>query len=503
MTTSELTNFGDLICRDRDLGKTAVIDLGHQRKPREFNYTKLDALANGVARSLLSKGLDRSDRVALLAENCGEYLSLCYGIMRAGLVAVPINLRLPKTSIEFIIQDSGSKLIFCDSRHRGDCPPGIPTVCLSDNELERFIDLGAFQSVVPTPDEPAMFLYTSGSTGAPKAVILSHQSLIWIAKARRGNKDLSRHRYLVAAPLYHRAGLMMCTLACVTHATIVLLPQFNVRDYIEAIGQYHCTWLTAVPSMVAFILQETELLARTDTSDVEFIRMTAAPVSHSLMEGLRHAFPRAAVINAYAATEIGQIVFDPYPDGISPPALSVGRRHPQVQIRLVDGKDRNVDHGVLEIKSPAVMSGYHNRPGLPLPITEDGFYITNDVFRRDENDFYYFVGRVDDMFVCGGNNVYPRDLETVLERHPEIAQACVVPIDDEIMGQKPVAFIMPRPDGHLDVADIRRFLLTNAPSYHQPRFIWIEDKFPLTPGNKLDRTALKHTAVSRVEKYHI
>ena len=123
-----------------------------------------------------------------------------------------------------------------------------------------------------------MFLYTSGSTGTPKGVVLSHQSHIWVVETRLA-PGLDRHRYLIAAPLYHMNALALAKLACAAHATIVLLPQFTARAYIEAIGPYRCTWLTAVPPMIAMMLRETAALAATDLSSVEFVRMGSAPVS--------------------------------------------------------------------------------------------------------------------------------------------------------------------------------------------------------------------------------
>jgi long-chain acyl-CoA synthetase len=150
------------------------------------------------------------------------------------------------------------------------------------------------------------------------------------------------------------------------------------------------------------------------------------------------------------------------------------------------------------MKCPALMLGYHNRPDLPPPFTEDGFYRTGDVLRRDENGFYYFVGRTDDMFVSGGENIYPGDVERMLERHPDVSQAAVVPIDDEIKGQKPVAFIVARGGHHPDADDIKRFALANAPAYQHPRFVWFVDRLPLASTNKIDRTVLHRMAEENV-----
>ena len=366
------TNLGDLIVRDRDMSKVAVVDLGGEESPREFSYLELDAMANGVARALTRRGFARGDRVAILSANRAEYLAAYYGIMRAGFVAVPVNFKFPQQTIHFIIKDSGAKLVFCDPQRRKDCPGDLPVVTFGAegaDSFDAFLDEGPFDAIVPAEREPAMFLYTSGSTGTPKGVVLSHQSHLWVVQARLA-PGLDRHRYLIAAPLYHMNALALSKLACAAHATIVLLPQFTARAYIEAIERYRATWLTAVPPMMAMMLRESDLMARTDLSSVEFIRMGSAPVSQSLMQAIHRALPKATVTNAYGTTEAGPVVFGPHPKGLQQPEMSVGYPHPQVQLRLVDGDNRDAEQGVLEMKCPAVMNGYHNRPDVPPPITQ-------------------------------------------------------------------------------------------------------------------------------------
>ena len=152
------------------------------------------------------------------------------------------------------------------------------------------------------------------------------------------------------------------------------------------------------------------------------------------------------------------------------------------------------------MKCPAVMLGYHNRPDVPSPITPDGFYVTGDVFRRDADGFHYFVGRTDDMFVSGGENIYPADVERMLERHPGVAQAAVVPLNDDIKGQKPVAFVVRKLGAAPSAEDIKRFALANAPAYAHPRFVWFVDELPLAATNKLDRSALRELAQERASQ---
>jgi long-chain acyl-CoA synthetase len=495
------TNLGDLIRRDCDPAKVAIIDLGCEAE-RQFTYAALDAMANGVARGLAARGLARGERVAILSANRTEFIAALCGIMRAGLVAVPVNFRFPRATIDFILRDAGTKLVFCDGPRHELCPPGIPAVCFDGRgeqmqAFASFPDPGSFAVVAARSDEPALFLYTSGSTGTPKGVVLSHQSHIWVVETRL-EADLSRHRFLIAAPLYHMNALALAQLVQAAHATMVLLPQFSAPAYIEAIGRHRCTWLTAVPPMIAMMLRERDLLTRTDLGSVEFVRMGSAPVSASLMAALAHALPRARVTNAYGTTEAGPVVFGPHPSGLPQPATSVGYPHPKVKLRLVDENGRPAEQGALEMKCPALMLGYHNRPELPPPFTADGFYRTGDVFRRDRDGFYYFLGRTDDMFVSGGENIYPGDVERMLERHGAVAQACVVPIEDDIKGEKPVAFVVAKEGQAIDPEDIKRFALANAPAYQHPRFVFVVDRLPLSSTDKIDRAALKRQAAARV-----
>jgi long-chain acyl-CoA synthetase len=500
---SAFTNLGDLIRRDRDLDKLAIIDLADGE--RRVTYAELDAQAKGVARALGAKGFARGDRIGILSANRSEFVAAYFGILRAGFVAVPVNYRFPRATIDFILRDAGARLVFCDQSRRSACPADLQAVCFGDSGPEgfaAFLDPGPFDAVAAMPDEPAMFLYTSGSTGMPKGVVLSHQSHIWVVETRIDGQDFSRHRFLIAAPLYHMNALALTKLACASHATIVMQPQFSAPAYIEAIGRHHCTWLTAVPPMIAMMLRERDLMASTDLSSVEFVRMGSAPVSQSLMQALHRALPEARVTNAYGTTEAGPVVFGPHPRGLPQPENSVGYPHPKVNVRLADEDGRiakaDAAEGALEMKCPALMLGYHNRPDLPSPFTADGFYRTGDVFRRDNDGFYYFLGRTDDMFVSGGENIYPSDVERMLERHPDVVQACVVPIDDDIKGQKPVAFVVIRQGASVSSEDIKQFALANAPAYQHPRFVWFLDRLPLSTTNKIDRNGLMREAAQRI-----
>ena len=360
-----------------------------------------------------------------------------------------------------------------------------------ERDWDAFLDEGPFTPFAMKPEESAMFLYTSGSTGRPKGVVLSHYSHLWAISQRMRRPVPIGQRSLVAAPLYHMNGLAMSQTTLSHGDTVVLLPQFTTRGYVEAAARHRVAFLTSVPTMIAMILREPDLLAKNDLSAVEAVRMGSAPITQSLIDQVRKTFPKAQISNGYGTTEAGPVVFGPHPKGIAQPELSTGYPHPDVALRLVrDGREVQ-DEGVLEMKCGALMTHYHKLPEVTAKaMTPDGYYRTGDVFRRDENGFFFFVGRADDMFVCGGENIYPGEVEKMLERHPAIHQAAVLPVPDELKGHKPIAFVVKAPGAELDEQAVKSYALAHAPAYQHPRRVLFVAEMPLAGTNKIDKRVL-------------
>ena len=491
-------NLGALF--DPDLGgdNLGLIDCRNWASPRHYTHRQIELLANACARGLLSGGLSRGDAVAILSANRAEFLIAYLGILRAGLVAVPVNHKFATEVIHFILGDSVVKHIFCDGPRRAALTTPLPLTdfdATDDRSFEALLDAGDFEPIRPNDGEVAMVLYTSGSTGRPKGVPLTHSGHLWALRQRAVQGwPFIHHRLLIAAPLYHMNALCNGLFALSVSAGTVLLPEFHARRYLEAIDRYRCTWITSVPTMMALALMEEDLVSRLDLSSVSVVRMGSAPVSPKLWAKVKETFSAASIRNAYGTTEAGPVVFGPA-DGLPVPDLSVGWPMPGVDVKLVDRDGNESDEGVLWQRTPAITTGYLNLPDKTAEaITPDGWYISGDVFRRDGEGAYHFVGRNDDRFICGGENIYPSEVESVVAGHPDIDQVCVVPVPDEIKGELPVAFVVRKAGKTVTADEVKQHALANAPAYQHPRMVVFVPEFPLAGPGKVDRNALQAQA---------
>lgn len=489
MSEKRWSNLGDLADIDAFGDRLAVIDLIDPAAPRRYTHREIDALADGVAAHLLARGLRRGERVAILSLNRAEYIAAYFGIMRAGLVAVPVNIKLPAETIAYVLQDAGVSFAFVDAARRtlvGD----LPAIGFDDPGPQGWAGLIVpvpFSPVAARPGEIAQMLYTSGSTGRPKGVPLSHAGQLW-ALATRVRPGLHDERYILAQPLFHMNGLFMTKTVFAAHASVVVLPGFEARAYARALADFRVTTLTAVPTMFARVIKETDLIGGLDFSALKQIALGSAPITLGLIGRIRATFPQAVVGHGYGTTEAGPAVFGPHPRGLTPPPLALGYPIAGGEVKLVGGA--SPDEGVLWMRNPAVMAGYHNLPERSAKVLHDGWYESGDVMRRDADGFYYFVGRADDMFVCSGENIYPAEVEKLLESHPAVQQASVVPLPDEERSQVPVAFLVLRPGAALTAGEVKQFALQRGPAYQHPRRVSFLSDLPWAGTNKVDRAAL-------------
>jgi acyl-CoA synthetase (AMP-forming)/AMP-acid ligase II len=321
-------------------------------------------------------------------------------------------------------------------------------------------------------------------------VLLTHYGQNWsrliLAHTRNTTAD---DVILVAAPLYHKNALNAIKQGLTAGATLLLLPQFDVERYIEAIGRYRCTVISGVPTMMSMVLARKDLLQRIDTSSVRTVMMGSAPSSPQLMQRVEEHFCNAEALVVYGITEGGPVPLGPHPAGKPCPPGSIGVPYPGTEARLVNGPSR--DEGELILRNPGILLAYHNRPDETAHRIRDGWYYTGDICRRDRDGFYYFVGRTDDMFVSGGENIFPIEVESLLERHPAVHQAYVLPFEHEMKGQVPYAFVVLREGAHATEEELKQHALQNAPAYQHPRRVFLLDQLPLAGTNKVDQQRLR------------
>ena len=477
--------FGDHASEKR----AALLDLREPDRPLPISYQELDAACDAVARGLAREGLRPGDRIGILSFNRPEFVTTFLGAMRAGVIPVPVNVKFPPKTVAYILTDAKARMVFAESGVTRLIPPGF-RVMEFDGAFEQFLDFGPFEAFEPTPDSIAVQPYTSGSTGQPKGVLLTHYGQNWSRRILAHTRGTTANDViLVAAPLYHKNALNAIKQGFTAGATLALLPQFSVERYIEAIGRHHCTVISGVPTMISMVLASKDLLARTDTSSVRTVMMGSAPSSPQLLADIGDHFPNAEALVVYGVTEGGPVPLGPHPQGKPRPPGSLGVPYAGTEAKLIGGS--TPDEGELAVRNPGILVAYHNLPTETAKRVQGGWYHTGDVCRRDDDGFYYFVGRTDDMFVCGGENVYPIEVETLVERHPMAHQALVMPFEHDLKGHVPYAFVVPRVGAQVTEEEIKQFALTNGPAFMHPRRVFFLDRLPLTGTNKVDRGLLR------------
>ena len=482
-------NLGLLFEEHANEDRPALIDLRDNKKSHIVTYNDLDTFCNAVARGLAKRGLKPGDRIGILSLNRTEFISTLLGAMRAGVIPVPINVKLPAHTISYIINDANIKLLFAETTFKQLFPLNIQTIEF-DSSFDEFLDFGPFKAFNPTPDSIAVQPYTSGSTGQPKGVLLTHYGQNWSRRILSHTRGTTKNDViLVAAPLYHKNALNAVKQGLTAGATLPLLPQFSVERYINAIGEYRCTVISGVPTMISMILNSKNLLADTETRSVRTVMMGSAPSSSQLLSAIKDQFPSAEALVVYGVTEGGPVPLGPHPDGIPRPSGSIGAPYAGTEAKLIGGTTPY--EGELMVKNPGVLAAYHNLPKETQKRIQNGWYLTGDICRCDKDGFYYFLGRTDDMFVCGGENIYPIEVETLLERCPKVDQALVIPFEHELKGYVPYAFIVPNEKTQVSEEEIKQFALANGPPYMHPRRVFFIKNLPLTGTNKVDYKLLR------------
>ncbi len=486
--------------------RIAILDLCGS-SPRDVTYGDLERRLNRAANLFTDAGLVPGDRLAMIVDNRTEFIEIMFGAMRTGVVPVPLSTRLGADTLRYILDDASCRAIVIEPESNA-----IAATVADEAGIEIRIALdeapGAgwqqYETAMGrqpdrysppdlTADHPCFQPYTSGSTGRPKGVVLTHAGqLWWIRCVQKYWPSSPETRALTAVPLYHKnamAGSIKPLL--LAGGSVVLLPDFEPRRFLEVLSSYRCTRASAVPTVFTRLLQQRDLIETLDFPALESLGLGSAPVQKVLMENVKKAFG-CRVSESYGLTEGGPVMIGPPLDGRETPFGSCGVAWPEGEVKLTspDGK-ADPHYGELWVRNPGVTPGYHNLPEVNASRIRDGWLATGDLFSVDEGGFFYFRGRVDDMFNCGGENIYPKEVENLLIAHPDIYDASVVAVSQPVKGYVPVAMAMRLKGADVTEQELRQYCLDNGPAYAHPRRIRIVDELPLNAAAKVDRTAIK------------
>lgn len=491
--------------------RMALIDLWNGEE-RRFTYRMLDDRTERAGAFLQSLGLTSGSRLALLIGNRSEYIEIFYGAMRAGLVPVPLNVKQTSDTLEFMIRDAGCVAAVVDPEAVRDGFEIVERIGLStriavgparDGWLgyeAAIAQASAACRPAISPDGIAFQPYTAGSTGRPKGVRLTHEGMLWSIRSTHQHWPTDESAVaLVAVPLFHKNAMRgMVKPALYAGAMVVLMPRFEPRAFLEALARYRVTFSGGVPAIFTMLLQHRDLLERLDFSNLEMLAIGSAVVPQEMVDALERAFPSLKVKESYGLTEAGGPLRGPI-DGRAVPHGSCGIATEGYEVKLVapDGREGVVE-GELWTRNPCVTEGYHNLPEVTREKIIDGWLRTGDVFRMDQGGFFYFMGRVDDMFSCGGENIYPKEVENLLFAHPAVRDACVVPIPHRVKGFVPAAAVALQQGAHATAEELKTFCLDRGPAYAHPRSIVIVDDLPLSGAGKLDRKAVQQQLAALV-----
>ncbi len=476
---------------------------------REWTYAELYAQAQRTARALLAH-FQPGERFAVWAQNIPEWIMLEFGAGLAGLVMVTVNPAFRANEVEYVLKQSRSAGVFVVHSFRGNpmletvrqvapnCPELREIVCFDD--WEAFIASGDDRSIEvprPKPSDPVMIQYTSGTTGFPKGALLHHRGLAnngtdVAARMGIGEGDVS----IVKMPLFHTGGCVLCVLGSVSKAaTIVLLEAFEPGLLLELFQTYRGNALLAVPTMLVALLEH-PAFASTDLSSAKAICSGGSTVPATLVQRLEKELGAPFTI-VFGQTECSPVAaMTKTSDTIEDKASTIGQPLPNMETKIVDANTGKIvaigEIGEFCTRGYHVMHGYFEMSeATAAAIDTDGWLHTGDLCAMDARGYCTVEGRLKDMIIRGGENIYPRELEELLFRHPKVGEVAVVGLPNEKWGEEIAAFIRPAPGATIDREELAAYMRASLAPHKTPKHWFLVDTFPLTGSGKIQKFRLR------------
>jgi long-chain acyl-CoA synthetase len=466
---------------------------------RDFTNVEQQRAACRVAGALRRLGVGVGDRVVVLLPNCPEVLQAYGGILRAGAVIVPVVFLLSPDEVRHILEDSEAKVVITSPElvAKVEGWPGRVVLIGEGAEGVAWDDLLAreaseFPVVARDPADLAVVLYTSGTTGRPKGVALSHDNLASNARAAASLYELDRTAWALAVlPLSHSYGLTVMNAGNILGTKAVLLRWFNPELVLETIERFAVQSMAGVPTMYVYLLNDPDG-ERFDTSSMRSWGSGAAPLPVEIVEPFEKKFG-GRLMEGYGLTEASPVVSAHRLSGVRKLG-SVGQPIPGVDVAILDDDDRPVPTGALGevcVRGPNVMLGYYRLPDETARTLRNGWLHTGDVGRLDGDGFLYIVERKKDLIIRGGFNIYPREVEDVLYAHPDVAEAAVVGMPDALMGEDVLAFVVLKSGAAVEADALIAFCQARLARYKCPKRVRFVPALPKSPIGKILRKELR------------
>lgn len=467
--------------------KTAILS-----GERTLSFAQYAGAALKVAAALETRG--EEERVAVLLPTSDAFAIVFFGIMLSGRVAVPLNFFLTSDELSFILADCGAKTLIT-SRFFEESTAGLAVdVVYAEEFLPQALELEPASPAEANPT--ATMLYTSGTTGRPKGVVLSHENVLANITGIVEHFHFDPSNVLLSIlPLFHTFALTTTlALPAVIGATAVLMPRFDPAGTLKTIEANRVTTMVAVPSMYRALLKA---LSRgdADLSSLIFPISGGEPLGEDVSAAYleNHGI---TILEGYGMTETSPVVAANTKEHFKP--STVGRALPNVEVLIADeaGRDAGVDtDGEILVKAPSVMKGYHNLPDeTKAAVGQDGFLRTGDIGRLDEDGFLKITGRKKEMIISAGENIFPREIERVLIKHPAVAEAAVIGIAHKSRGEAPKAFVVLGEGASVDTEELQSFCRESLARFKVPAEIEFRDALPHSPTGKILKRRLAEEA---------
>jgi acyl-CoA synthetase (AMP-forming)/AMP-acid ligase II len=491
---------------------------------RRWTFAELGEDVARAARALVGSGVEVGDRVAVWAPNVAEWVIAALATYTAGGVLVPLNTRFKGPEAEYVLQTSGARMLltvdgflgndYVGMLRSGAAIAGLEEVVLLRGDREATTPWSAFleraASVEPaevasrrdavSPRDVSDLIFTSGTTGAPKGAMLEHGPSIWAYRTWNGVIGLrEQDRYLILNPFFHTFGLKAGILACIlSGATIVPHTVFEVPVVLRRVEEERISMLPGPPTVFQTMLDHPDL-HRFDVSSLRLTVTGAATVPVEMVRRMRSELPFETIITGYGLTETIGITSCCRPDDDAVTvATTAGRPIPGVEVAIVDDSGRRLgveEPGEVLTRGPNMMRGYFENPEATAEALDgDGWLHTGDIGVVDEMGNVRITDRKKDMFIVGGFNAYPAEIENVLVRHPAVGQCAVIGVPDERLGEVGMAFVIPRGDADVDVVELEEWCRTQLANFKVPRRIVVVDAFPLNATGKVLKYELRAAA---------